>query len=152
MVAQIVLCDARSGVCQCLVKKFTEIFHFLKFLRNLAVELIAQGSDPVKIIVHLAVRTTQEQPIKRKKCNFSFPKDIRKQSLGDHWPKFAQQKGIYEMCSIRKIQSKLIRNLHFATYFSPVMRKRIVFRIITLSSVNKNMWVSTFFILLTRYF
>lgn len=52
---------------------------------------------------------------------------------------------------IEKYSPSLIQNIHFETYFYAVMKKKIVFKIIISSSVNKNMCLSSFFLTYCPY-
>lgn len=79
----------------------------LSFRRSVAQGLLAQRAPPSKR-GRPSKPTSPEgaAPSKRRKSDFSVPKDVRHGNRGIHWIKFVTARGRCEVCSSRKIQSR----------------------------------------------
>jgi hypothetical protein len=78
----------------------------LQFRRQVAQGLLTKGYTLPKKRGRPNQTVSPKDPAKRKKSNFSVPKDIRKQNHGAHWLTFVENRGRCELCASKKIQSR----------------------------------------------
>lgn len=89
------------------------VIHGLSFEKTTVKDFrrsVAQGLMAMKD-VGVKKRISRENPdssgpSKRRKANFSTLKDVRLGNRGRHWPKYVQNRGRCEVCSMQKTQSK----------------------------------------------